>query len=291
VAPGTQAPGLLRFIVPAVGLVLLAGGLLWMFGFKGAPRPDEMPVYKRVDGHTLSLHVFRAQGRSAPTPALVWFHGGAWAHGSPVQFYPQCQHFSRLGLTCISVEYRIASRHGSTPAQAVQDARDALRHLRRHAQALGLDPQRVVAGGGSAGGHLAAALGVQLPDARPPPGDPDTTSARPDALVLLNPMLDLSPGQPDHPLVAPGWQALSPLHHVGPGVPPTLVLNGTADPEVPVATVQRFCAAVREAGTGCELALFEGGSHGFFNPQVDGGRHHGPSNAAIEAFLRRQGLL
>lgn len=277
----------------AVALVL-AGVLAVMRGPAGWPwpgqaAPDAQRVYKQVGATALRLDIFHGHtpqpaGNSRP-PALLLFHGGAWAHGSPAQFHPQCRHFSRLGLTCISVEYRVRSRHGSTPADALADARDALAYVRRQADALRVDPRRVAAGGGSAGGHLAAALGVGLP--RAGAGTGDGQPARPDALLLFNPMLDLSPGQPDHDLVGLDWRGLSPLHHVGPGMPPTLVLNGTADREVPVDTVQRFCRAVQQAGATCELALFEGGGHGFFNPQVDQGRHHGPANAAVESFLRR----
>ncbi|MCP5271937.1 MAG: alpha/beta hydrolase fold domain-containing protein [Burkholderiaceae bacterium] len=277
----------------AVAAVVVAGALRCK---RQAQGPDEIRVYKRIAGHALNLHVFHArqlprasgaQGRRTPA-ALLLFHGGGWGHGSPRQFFPQCRELSRLGITCISVEYRIASRHGSTPSDAVDDAHAALHWVRTQAPALGLDPARVAAGGGSAGGHLAAALGTGI---RAADHGADPTAARPRALLLLNPMLDLSPGQPDHDRVGADWQALSPMHHVGPDVPPTLVLNGTHDPEVPVATVQAFCAKVKAAGTTCELQLFTGAGHGFFNPEVDDGRRYGPALAHMRRFLHEQGLL
>ncbi|MCB1843801.1 MAG: prolyl oligopeptidase family serine peptidase, partial [Halioglobus sp.] len=80
-----------------------------------------------------------------------------------------------------------------------------------------------------------------------------------------NPMLDLSPGTPDHHLVKDHWQAVSPYHHIDAGFPPTLIMSGTRDPEVPVATVEAFCAAVRAAGGRCELELYEGQGHGFYH--------------------------
>lgn len=300
-----------RSILPSMGvsrwdvaglaaLAGLAATLFWQW--RSAGDPDVRMVYKQVAGHSLQVHVFHARGRldarSQPPAALLLFHGGGWAHGHPSQFYPQCRDLRKEGITCISVEYRIGSRHGSTPADAVDDAQDALRWVRGQAGALHIDANRVAAGGGSAGGHLAAALGVGLRQPRTPKTagnstarDGDGLDARPAALVLLNPMLDLSPGQPDHALVAPNWHALSPMHHVAPGVPPTLVLNGTDDQDVPVRTVQAFCEQLQGSGTPCELQLFQGARHGFFNPQEDEGRHYQPALDSMRNFLRQQGLL
>jgi acetyl esterase/lipase len=248
-------------------------------------------VYKRVDGHELTLDVFAAAQTPSGMPApagLVLFHGGAWERGSAAQFHPQCRHFSQIGLTCISVDYRVRSRHGSSPADAVVDARDAILFIRQHASAIRIDPTRIAAGGGSAGGHLAAALGVAIPLLGLPS---DSTSWRPDALILLNPMLDLGPGKPDHERVLPDWKALSPRHHVGPGVPRTLIVSGTADTEVPVATVQDFCSAVRSSGGQCDVVLFDSAAHGFFNPKAQAGRFYRPAIAAVEDFLRSLGYF
>lgn len=254
-------------------------------------RPDRVIVYKQLETHSLKLHLFepRRRDRTRPAPVLMLFHGGAWQLGSPAQFYPQCRHFSALGLACVSVGYRIRSVHGTPPAAAVQDARDAIRYLRRHASGLGLDPARIAAGGGSAGGHLAAALGtgIELPD----PGQDERVSVRPDALVLYNPMLDLAPGQPDHELVGDDWQQLSPLAHVDGATPPTLILSGTQDPEVPVATVEAFCSRVRDRGGRCATALYEGAGHGFFNPSVERGRWYSVTNAAVAEFLAALGFI
>lgn len=115
-------------------------------------------------------------------------------------------------------------------------------------------------------------------------------STRPQALILLNPMLDLSPGRPAHARVAAHWQALSPHHHVGPGLPPTLVLSGTQDAEVPVTTVQAFCARAKAVGSLCEAQFFEGAGHGFFNAEVAGGRYVQPTWDAVERFLQQHVL-
>ena len=248
--------------------------------------PTRSVVYRSVDGHELRLQVFDAQG-AAPggAPALLLFHGGRWQYGAPDAFYPQCRVLARAGVSCVSVEYRIGSRHGTDPRDAVRDARAALAWLRSHAAELGIDPARIAVGGGSSGGHLAAALGVPVPLDSPPP------APRPAALVLFNPMLDLSPCTPDHHLVADYWADVSPLQHVDAAVPPTLVLLGTADAEVPVGTAQAFCDAVTAQGGRCELALFEGAKHGFFNESVGGRALFDAANERVIAFLRNLGWL
>ncbi len=255
------------------------------------PRPDRTITYREVDGHLLKLHVFEARGRDAGAapPALLLFHGGAWRYGNPEQFYPQCDYLSRHGLTCISAEYRIESRHRTDPRAAIQDARAALRYLHRHARSLHIDPQRIAAGGGSAGGHLAAALGVPLP--LPDEAGAMAGDARPGALVLYNPMVDLAPCRPDHHQVADYWQDVSPMQHIDGKVPPTLILLGTEDPEVPVPTARAYCDAMQALGGRCELALFQGARHGFFNQRVADGRYFEQSNDRVLRFLRDLGYL
>jgi len=277
-----------RWTISALALTALAaatGALRW----RKRHDPDAVHVYKTTQGGALHLDHFRPE-QSGPMPALLLFHGGGWALGSPRQFHIPARGLSqRLGLHVFCVEYRIHSRHRSSPADAVQDARDAIRHVRRHAAVLDVDADRIAAGGGSAGGHLAACLGTGAGLADP---DADASvSTRPQALILLNPMLDLSPGRPDHAQVADHWQALSPHHHVGHGLPPTLVLSGTQDAEVPVATVQAFCARAHAVGSLCEAQFFEGAGHGFFNAEIASGRYAQPTWEAVGRFLQQHDLV
>ena len=288
-AANTRLMAMAAAAAAAAAVLGLALGTRWWL--QRPLQPDAVLAYKQVAGHTLVLHVFKPPAATAtvPTPALLLFHGGAWRQGDASQFHPQCRHFSRQGLTCISAVYRTAQRHHSTPADALHDARDAMRHLRRNAAALGIDARRIAAGGGSAGGQLAAALGVAVP--LPDPAADPLAPTRPDALLLLNPMLDLAPGKPDHGLVAGMWRDLSPRQHVGPSMPPTLVMTGSADPEVALATVQDFCAAAQSHGVLCQLLVYDGAGHGFFNPDVDGGHHHRQTLQDMAGFLTRLGWL
>lgn len=245
-----------------------------------APRPDKTLIYARVGDTDLRLHAFYPDdaGEDGPTPALLLFHGGRWQYGSARSLYPQCRYFAARGIACFSAEYRLGGQGLVDVRGAIGDARDALHYLHDRAADLGIDPDRLYAGGGSSGGHLAAALGAALP-----PGA--TNGLRPAALVLYNPMLDLSPGKPDSHLVAGYWREVSPLQHIDEAYPPTLILSGTEDPEVPVATVRAFCNAVHRHGGRCETQLYDGQSHGFFNYSDGRNPYFEQTGVDILAFL------
>ncbi|HRX22427.1 MAG TPA: alpha/beta hydrolase [Syntrophomonadaceae bacterium] len=274
-----------------VALLLISGYIAIKHSKFSAITPDRKVTYRIIDGYELTLHLFQAQGPALPNgyPVLLLFHGGAWKYGSPHQFYPQCQHFQERGLTCVSAQYRIASVHDSDPRVALEDAQAAILYLRQHAAELYINPKRIIAGGGSAGGHLAAALGVGLP-IKDTPMDRKNLS-RPNALVLYNPMLDLSPGRPDHHLVAVYWSDISPYHHIDGNIPPTLILLGTEDSEVPVSTAQAFCDKVIYNGGQCKLALYEGAKHGFFNHSVENSKYFNLTNQIINKFIDSLGFL
>lgn len=248
-------------------------------------RPDEKMVYKVVGEKDLTLHFFEAKTDrfGVPHPAMLLFHGGRWQYGSGKGFYPQCEFLAKNGVSCFAAQYRLGSGGLVDVRGAIEDVADALAYLREHSKGLNIDPNRIAVGGGSSGGQLAAALGVPIVKAvsqryseQPP---------RPSALVLYNPMLDLSPGMPDHHLVQKYWQEVSPFHHVDSAVPPTLILLGTEDVELPVSSAQEFCDLIREQGGRCELALYEGQRHGFFQYRKQHTEYFDKTNARIIEFL------
>jgi acetyl esterase/lipase len=189
-------------------------------------------------------------------------------------------------MVAFAADYRVESRHQTSPREAVQDAKSCLRWLRAHAGELGLDPQRLAAAGGSSGGHLAAACAM-VPGFDEP-GEARDVSCRPDALVLFNPVIDTSPndqGGYGHSRVKDYYQEISPMHHVGPGVPPTLFLIGTADRLIPMTTALRFQAAMEKAGNRCDLVLYSGADHGFFQFSKKELGFYAQTVAAMDAFL------
>jgi acetyl esterase len=256
-------------------------------------------VYKSVGEVALSLYRFEpSTGPRENRPAIVFFFGGGWNSGSPAQFQEHCRHFASRGMVAITVDYRVASRHQVKPTACVADGKSALRWVRANAARLGIDPQRIAAAGGSAGGHVAAAVAT-LPDFDEP-GDDRAISCVPNALVLFNPALVLAEMEgvelqgfgtrvpPERLGTEP--HKLSPAHHVKRGTPPTIIFHGTADTTVPYSTAEAFTRVMHAAGNRCELVGYEGQPHGFFNHGRANGRY-AETLAAADDFLVSLGWL
>lgn len=248
----------------------------------------EAYTYKRVGGTELRLYVFKPTDDHGdePRPAIVFFFGGAWTAGRITQFVPQSHYLASRGMVAIVADYRVSLRHGSTWFESVSDAQSAVRWVREHAAELGIDPDRIVASGGSAGGQLAAAAALveeEGPEAA-------SVSAKPNALVLFNPALDLTAfGVPAH--WAEGAEAISPTHLVRENAPPTLVMHGTADATVPFSQAEQFCSAMIEQGNRCELEAYPGRGHGFFNYLGTGLGDFVDTVLRMDAFLVSLGYL
>lgn len=232
--------------------------------------PDRTVTYKTVAGNKgattdLKLHVFTPPNHkpSGKCPAIVFFFGGGWVGGSPGQFYPQCNYLASRGMVAMSAEYRVKSRNNTTPRECVKDGKTALRWIRQHAAELGIAPARLAAGGGSAGGHVAAATGT-VKDFEEE-GEDLEISSRPDALVLFNPVFDNGPGGFGHDRVKEYWEKFSPIHNIDENTPPTIVFLGTKDKLIPVATARKYKQLMEAKGRRCDLHLYRGQPHAFFN--------------------------
>lgn len=229
------------------------------------PQPSAVVTYKTIGDTDLKLHIFTPDGHDInhPKPAIVFFFGGGWKSGSPTQFYPHCEYLVSRGMVAISAEYRVESRNGTSPRECVMDGKSAMRWLRSHSKELGIDPEALLAGGGSAGGHVAAATATL--QGFDEPGEDTSVSARPAALVLFNPVLDNGPDGYGYDRVKEYWQAFSPLHNISITTPPTIFFLGTEDHLIPVNTAEDFKFRMKAKGNRCDLYLYEGQPHGFFN--------------------------
>jgi arylsulfatase A-like enzyme/acetyl esterase/lipase len=233
--------------------------------------PDASRFYKTVpaaDGSeaALDLRLFFPPGyepTSDRRPAIILFHGGAWQGGNPDQFYAQCRYLALRGMVAASVRYRCIREFKTSVRECVIDAKSAVRWVRQHAAELGIDPQKIAVGGGSAGGHLAAA--TALVDGLEQEGEDSAISCRPDALVLFNPVYDNGPGGFGHSQVRDYWQQISPIDNIDAKAPPTIVFLGSEDKVLPVATAERFDRLMEEQGVRCDTHVYAGRPHGFFN--------------------------
>ncbi|MEJ2701735.1 MAG: alpha/beta hydrolase fold domain-containing protein [Sedimentisphaerales bacterium] len=253
--------------------------------------PDEKITYKTVGDVSLQLHVFKPANHK-PTdhsPCIVFFFGGGWVGGSPTQFYPHCRYFASRGMVAISAEYRVKNRHGTTPYECVKDGKSAIRWVRTHAEELGIDPRRIAAGGGSAGGHVAAATGTVKGFEEP--SEDKAISSKPNALVLFNPVYDNGPEGYGYDRVKEHWREFSPMHNIDQDTPPTIVFLGTKDKLVPVATAEKYKTLMAKSGRRCDLHLYEGQPHGFFNYRDGKNPYYYQTVIEADKFLASLGYL
>lgn len=279
-------------------LLLTATTLLFAkFNYPPDMEGAETVAYKMIGDVTMNLYVFKPKGWKAgdSRPVAVFFFGGGWNNGSPEQFEEHCNHLAMRGMVAITADYRVASRNGTKATSCLEDARDAIRYLRSHAKDLGIDPAHVAAGGGSAGGHLAAALGA-ISD------DKESVSSRPDLMLLFNPACVLAPFEGKQPwpedrsdefLEKMGVDPveMSPIHHISEEVPPTIIFHGTGDKMVPFATSEQFANTIKAAGIRCDLVAYKDQPHGFFNYGRDENVMFYQTINAMDAFLVDLGWL
>ena len=237
----------------------------------------------------LYLHVFEPKDwqRGQKRSCFVVIHGGGWTGGEPRRMYPFAAHFANQGMVGISVNYRLMDPEvGDTVFDAVIDARSAIRFIKANHEELGIDVDRMVVSGASAGGHLAAATAmfgdVNAED------DPVGIDATPRALVLLFPVIDTSSEGYGQTKIGNQWEKISPLHRVVQGLPPTLLFHGTGDTVTPYDGAVRFTERMKENHNQCELVSHEGGRHGYL--MFDGSLFQ-QSLGRIESFLRSEELL
>jgi acetyl esterase/lipase len=253
------------------------GGLRLLAGVPYAAIPGIRP---------LELDLYLPPETGGPVPVVVFLHGGGWRVGSrhtagpayrgasPTPF----ERVAQAGIAVASVDYRL-SGEATFPAQ-LHDAKAAVRWLRARADELGVDPTRIAAWGESAGGHLAALLGlVSEPGLEGDVGFPGPSS-RVSAVVAWYAPTDLpgfaadadtDPTDPATreaqllgapvPTVPDAAAQASPLMHVSAGAPPFLLLHGESDRLIPCVQSVRLHTALVEAGARADLYLYEDADH------------------------------
>ncbi|MCG8311468.1 MAG: alpha/beta hydrolase [Cytophagales bacterium] len=246
----------------------------------------EVRIYKTADGFDLKINIVKPSGyqKRKKYPAIVFFFGGGWKRGDVHQFEQHCQWLASKGMIAMAVNYRVASRNNSTPFDAVEDAKSAIRWVREHARELGVNKNKIVAAGGSAGGHLAACTAlIEAYDAR---GENAKVSSVPNALVLFNPVINTMPEGYGYERLKEKAKSISPAHHVVPKLPPTIIFHGTEDTTVPFENITDFRTKMETAGNTCYLVPFEGQKHGFFNYGRNGNKYYDLTIEKTESFLR-----
>ena len=280
-------------------LIVILSLLTSCFSPAAEDKPDEILTYKTIGDVKLQLNIFNPSGwqppslrggwRNQPKPCIVFFFGGGWVGGTPSQFFPHCRYLASRGMVAISAEYRVKKKHKTSPYECVKDGKSAVRWIRKHAKELGIDPKRIAAGGGSAGGHVAAATGTVKGFEEP--SEDKSISSRPNALVLFNPVYDNGPTGYGHDRVKDRWQEFSPMHNISKKTPPTIVFLGTKDKLIPVATAEKYKEIMKKAGVRCELHLYKDQPHGFFNYRKGKNPYYNHTVITADKFLASLGYL
>lgn len=244
--------------------------------------------YGRADGRAMWLDLYLPEKGQEPRPLLIWVHGGAWMAGSKNDPSPALR-FTADGYAVVHVGYRL-SQEAKFPAQ-IHDCKAAIRWLRANARTYNLDPNKFVAWGGSAGGHLVALLGTTGGAAELEGHVNDLKeSSRVQAVVdwfgptdflqIGNAQSDLQHNAPDSPesklIGGPVLEnkdkaaKASPISYVRKDAPPFLIMHGDRDRIVPFNQSELLYAALKKAGVDVTFVPVKGAGHGFGGPEAIG---------------------
>ena len=243
-------------------------------------------TYKEEGEVKRELEVYFPEGHEKakkPVPGIILFHGGNWSGGTRAAFSYQCDYFASRGLVAATVTYRLATKEEKAKMKGakspkrlcIPDAKSAIRWFKQNADELGVDPDRIIAGGGSAGGHISliATSNPGLND----PNDPEGFDASVAALVLFNPALSMGDAKDSE---------IDFIQHLKPGAPPTIVFFGNED-----KWLKGWNPAYRKwrtlEGATIEMQMAEGEDHAFFNyqPWAD------LTLTATDEFLKKLGFI
>jgi len=247
--------------------------------------PTDVLGYKDLayipKGHVRqNLDLYIPKKSNGPLPLIVWIHGGGWKYGSkdpcPILGW------SRKGYVVASINYRLG-QDAKFPAQ-IKDCKAAICWLRSHAKEYKIDPDRVVAWGESAGGHLASLVGTAGDVPEWERGHVEGSSDV-QAVIDWYGRTDLTPVSVDPAFAGSSCAFLlggsghqvdelarkaSPILHVSKDDPPFLIMHGDMDEVVPLRHSQSFAKALSGLGVKVKLLVLKGVGHGgkkFLNPE------------------------
>jgi acetyl esterase/lipase len=272
--------GLARFSRVAAwsSLAVVTGLLVRAEGHRDV-RPDALRVaanlvYRQVTGRSPRLDLYAPPTQPPPGgwPAIVAIHGGGWRGGSRTEYGRSLTRLVDSGLVVAAIDYRLSRPGAPSWPDNVEDVRESVRWLRRHASEYGVDPNRIAAMGASAGGHLAALLGTTAdPSSRVEAvidfyGPTDLSSLFASRKKTANSLSLMLGGGPDE--YPERYQEASPIHHVSADSAPMLLIHGTDDRLVPLDQSRTMAEALGRAGVPHRLIVVEHARHGFgLDPQ------------------------
>jgi acetyl esterase/lipase len=253
----------------------------------------EHDLVSRSDARALAVDIFRPAPERANRCAVALLHGGGWSRGSRAIVHPYAHVLAAAGYTAFAAEYRLIGE-APWPAQ-IHDVLDVIGWIGAHAVQMGIDADKIAAGGFSAGGHLALlAAGAGRTGVFDTGRDRPATPVALAAVFAFFAPVDLTRRAfPRRPPPLAGLfgehgnedlaEVASPLGYAGPDFPPTFLLCGTRDPFLPFRHMLAMFDALDAAGVGVDLHLYQGQTHEFAALP----RMTGPVIGEVAAFLER----
>ena len=242
-------------------------------------------IYKKTPTRDLALYIDFPDNwqESDKRPAIIWFFGGAWNTGTPYAFKSKADYFAKRGVVSVRVDYRIRTVDGIFNDGFISghDAKTALRWVRKNAGRLGIDPDRIIAGGDSAGGHLAVA--TQIPTLNDPTDD-NSISTMVSALLLHNPYVVFI--NPESWVYQIGFKTLPPAW-VSYGLKDKAAYDDDPSSKRSERNGESFVKELSEAGIPLKTYIKADAGHGFCSSPP----HLGPSTLDADLFLQQCGLL
>jgi acetyl esterase/lipase len=221
-------------------------------------------AYSNPDGFPLYLDWFHPDGETV-CPVVVCIYGGGWVSGDPSHMHDVAIPLARNGFAAACPEYRLAPQH-PYPA-ACDDLAACVRFLREHADELKIDPKRIASLGNSAGGHLAAWVGLHehLQAVVDICGVADMTGPEHYYTDIGVMFAEQFFGGPREKLPE-AFREASPIFLIDQDAPPFLLVHGEADDIVPIVQSEIMLEALRRNGTPAELIRCPGEGHSFTYP-------------------------
>lgn len=298
---------LIILLISFFGLIFISNSQM---PIKKQPRPDDPPfklyentklipniVFGEGGERLLKLDLYLPKKGSPPYPAVVFIHGGGWRRGNREKYRRQASYLADKGIVSACIEYRL-SGEAKSPA-AVEDCKCGVRWMRANAEKYGVDPNKIAAVGGSAGGHLSALLGTSggVKELEGKSGH-NKYSSRINLVVSFFGVFDMADmikkkaggitavesfigGKLDE---IPGkYKLASPVTFIDKSDPPFLLFHGTEDKTVPYEQSVKFKKLLERAGVPVELCTAEGAGHGHINRQP----YYEPTLKKMEEFINK----
>ncbi|OAK68477.1 alpha/beta hydrolase [Lederbergia galactosidilytica] len=255
-------------------------------------------TFKRIGTREVKLYIFEPVIEKKNKAVILFFIGGTFKQNpqSPAVFQHQANYFASLGMVAICVDYRAGHDEGFTPKHAIADAKSAVRWVRKYADELGSDREKVIMCGSSAGGYVCVSS-IMFDHLNDEPHYSQTRDHIPNALIIFGAGMDgIDIMQRRYPQLLDQASEISPFHNIKKALPSTLWMCGTKEdtPSIPNGLYEQnklFVKQMVDAGNEIVFEEYEGMEHGFFKYEKHENKYFQQTNERMAEFLKGMGFV